>query len=114
MSYVFETSSSSQVSEGLGGSFNSSNKTLTITGVEPDLMILISIYINSSSTSDSPTYYSKEGLTQIESRYTSLNSEGVTFYSGVFMATASTVKLVFSSGTSVSRYGFSASQLSIS
>jgi len=114
MSYVFEAYASSQVSEGLGGSFNSSSGTLMLTNVEPNLMILITIYINTSSTNDSPSLTSQTGLTLVEKRQIAYNSEGVTFYSGVFMATASTVKLVFSIGTTVSRYGFSASQLSIS
>lgn len=114
MKYVIQTYGSSLLSKGLGGSFTPSSGTLEITGVETDVMILINIQINSGLTDVAPDLSSQEGLTLIDKRQIRQASEGVIFYSGVFMTTASTVKLVFSGSTSVSTYGFSACQLSIS
>lgn len=114
MNYVLETYGSSQISVGLGGSLNLTSGLLEITGVVPDSMIHIDVFLNTGYTSDHPSLSNQEGLTLINQKSLSQSSEGSLFYSGVFMATASTVKLVFSKTTPLTTYGFSASQLSIS
>lgn len=114
MNYVLETYGSSQISVGLGGFLNPSSGLLEITGVEPDTMIHISVFLNTGYTSSAPSLSNTEGLTLINQSRLSQSSEGSLYYTAVFLTTASTVKLVFSGTTSVTTYGFSASQLSIS